>query len=159
GSGEAGRSAWGQSDLDCRHDRAGRHGGGRRGGGRRRGRHRCALQRWARRCGRRADRGRKLRADGAAGGCLRQLAPDQAAREDGSAIDVPFTGGRGDATAEQTDAESFEPLEPQADAFRNYLKTRLSVKTEEMMLDRAALLGLSAPEMTVLIGGLRVLGA
>ena len=77
----------------------------------------------------------------------------------GSNVAVPFTGGRGDATAEQTDAESFAPLEPQADAFRNYLPKKLSVKTEEMMLDRAALLGLTVPEMTVLIGGLRVLGA
>ncbi|MAC12982.1 MAG: catalase-peroxidase, partial [Sphingorhabdus sp.] len=59
----------------------------------------------------------------------------------------------------QTDAESFEPLEPKADGFRNYLSTKMSVKTEELMLDRAQLLGLSAPEMTVLIGGLRVLGA
>ncbi len=73
--------------------------------------------------------------------------------------DVPFTGGRGDATQEQTDVESFDWLEPQADAFRNYLPKKLTVKTEEMMLDRASLLGLSLPEMTVLIGGLRVLGA
>ena len=58
-----------------------------------------------------------------------------------------------------TDAESFEPLEPKADGFRNYLQTRHSVKTEELMLDRAQLLGLSAPEMTVLVGGMRVLGA
>jgi catalase-peroxidase len=73
---------------------------------------------------------------------------------------VPFTGGRGDATAEQTDVESFHWLEPEADAFRNYVgKKKLAVKTEEMMLDRASLLGLSVPEMTVLIGGLRVLGA
>jgi catalase-peroxidase len=73
---------------------------------------------------------------------------------------VPFTGGRGDATAEQTDAASFEVLEPQADAFRNYLPKKLSVqRTEELMLDKAALLGLSSPELTVLIGGLRVLGA
>jgi catalase-peroxidase len=72
---------------------------------------------------------------------------------------VPFTGGRADASAEQTDAESFSPLEPQADGFRNYLPKKLRVKTEEMLLDRAALLGLSVPEMTVLIGGLRVLGA
>ena len=71
---------------------------------------------------------------------------------------MPFSGGRGDATAEQTDADSFAPLEPQADAFRNYLPKKLRVKTEEMMLDRAALLGLSVPELTVLIGGLRVLG-
>ena len=79
--------------------------------------------------------------------------------EKAGAKDVPFSGGRGDATAEQTDAESFAPLEPQADAFRNYLPKKLSVKTEELMLDRAALLGLSVPELAVLIGGLRVLGA
>jgi catalase-peroxidase len=76
------------------------------------------------------------------------------------AKNVPFTGGRGDATEEQTDADSFKWLEPEADAFRNYVgKKKLAVKTEEMMLDRASLLGLSVPEMTVLIGGLRVLGA
>ncbi|MES2337011.1 MAG: catalase/peroxidase HPI [Pseudomonadota bacterium] len=79
--------------------------------------------------------------------------------EKAGATDVPFTGGRGDATQEQTDAESFEPLEPQADGFRNYAPKRLRVKTEEMMLDRASLLGLSVPEMVVLVGGLRVLGA
>ncbi|WP_373489016.1 peroxidase family protein, partial [Blastomonas sp.] len=61
--------------------------------------------------------------------------------------------------AEQTDANSFEPLEPRADAFRNYLATKQSVKTEELMLDRAHLLGLSIPEMAVLVAGLRVLGA
>jgi catalase-peroxidase len=73
---------------------------------------------------------------------------------------VPFLGGRGDATAEQTDAESFDVMEPEADAFRNYVgKKKLSVKTEEMMLDRASLLGLSVPEMVVLVAGLRVLGA
>ena len=79
--------------------------------------------------------------------------------EKAGAKDVPFTGGRGDATAEQTDADSFKWMEPEADAFRNYLPKKLAVKTEEMMLDRASLLGLSVPEMTVLIGGLRVLGA
>jgi catalase-peroxidase len=80
--------------------------------------------------------------------------------EKAGATNVPFTGGRGDATAEQTDADSFKWLEPEADAFRNYVgKKKLAVKTEEMMLDRASLLGLSVPEMTVLIGGLRVLGA
>ena len=76
------------------------------------------------------------------------------------ATNVPFTGGRGDATQEQTDADSFAVMEPEADAFRNYVgKKKLAVKTEEMMLDRASLLGLSVPEMVVLIGGLRVLGA
>ncbi len=73
-------------------------------------------------------------------------------------VAVPFTPGRGDATAEQTDAESFEPLEPLADGFRNWMKDRYAVSAEEMMLDRAQLLGLTANEMTVLVGGLRVLG-
>ena len=86
-------------------------------------------------------------------------AVEKAAKDGGFAIDVPFTGGRGDATAEWTDAESFEVMEPKADGFRNYLETKHSVKTEELLLDRASLLGLSVPEMTVLIGGLRVLGA
>ena len=84
---------------------------------------------------------------------------EQAMEGTGFSVAVPFTGGRGDATAEQTDAESFDWLEPEADAFRNYLPKKLKVRTEELMLDRAALLGLSVPEMTVLIGGLRVLGA
>jgi catalase-peroxidase len=80
--------------------------------------------------------------------------------EKAGATNVPFTGGRGDATAEQTDADSFAVMEPEADAFRNYVGSKkLAVKVEEMMLDRASLLGLSVPEMTVLIGGLRVLGA
>ncbi len=86
-------------------------------------------------------------------------AVEKAAKDAGFDIEVPFTGGRGDATQEWTDAASFEPLEPKADGFRNYLSTKHSVKTEELLLDRAALLGLSAPEMTVLVGGLRVLGA
>ncbi|MCY7398209.1 MAG: catalase/peroxidase HPI [Sphingomonas bacterium] len=86
-------------------------------------------------------------------------AVEKAARDGGCAVDVPFTGGRGDATAEQTDALSFEVMEPKADGFRNYLHTKHSVKTEELLLDRASLLGLSVPEMTVLLGGLRVLGA
>jgi catalase-peroxidase len=90
------------------------------------------------------------------GGCVGVEAGAKAAGFD---VTVPFTGGRGDATQDWTDAESFEPLEPKADAFRNYLSARHSVKTEELMLDRASLLGLSSPEMTVLIGGLRVLGA
>ncbi len=79
--------------------------------------------------------------------------------EQAGAGNVPFTGGRGDATQEQTDVESFHWLEPQADGFRNYLPKQLGVKTEEMLLDRAALLGLSVPEMAVLVAGLRVLGA
>ena len=84
---------------------------------------------------------------------------EKALKEAGFSVEVSFTGGRGDATQEQTDIESFAPLEPQADGFRNYLPKKLRVKTEEMMLDRAALLGLSVPEMAVLVGGLRVLGA
>ncbi|WP_422061991.1 catalase/peroxidase HPI [Sphingopyxis sp.] len=85
---------------------------------------------------------------------------EKAIKDAGFGVAVPFTGGRGDASAEQTDADSFAVMEPEADAFRNYLgKKKLAVKTEEMMLDRASLLGLSVPELTVLIGGLRVLGA
>ncbi|MGH6706300.1 MAG: catalase/peroxidase HPI [Sphingomicrobium sp.] len=83
----------------------------------------------------------------------------KAAKDAGHNVEVPFTGGRGDATEEWTDAESFAVMEPAADGFRNYLKTKHSVKTEELLLDRASLLDLSAPEMTVLLGGLRVLGA
>jgi catalase-peroxidase len=86
-------------------------------------------------------------------------AVEKAAKDGGFDVAVPFTGGRGDAVQDWTDAASFDPLEPKAEGFRNYLSTKHSVKTEEMLLDRAALLGLSAPEMTVLIGGLRVLGA
>ena len=86
-------------------------------------------------------------------------AVEKAARDAGFNVEVPFTGGRGDATQEWTDVESFEVMEPAADGFRNYLKTKHSVRTEELLLDRASLLGLSAPEMTVLLGGLRVLGA
>ncbi|MCR0985060.1 catalase/peroxidase HPI [Roseomonas populi] len=84
---------------------------------------------------------------------------EKAAKDAGFDVTVPFTGGRGDATQEWTDVESFVWMEPQADGFRNYLKTRQPVKTEELLLDKASLLGLSAPEMTVLLGGLRVLGA
>ncbi|GAA3907155.1 catalase/peroxidase HPI [Sphingomonas limnosediminicola] len=86
-------------------------------------------------------------------------AVEKAARDAGFNVEVPFLGGRGDATQEWTDVESFEVMEPAADGFRNYLKTKHSVRTEELLLDRASLLGLSAPEMTVLLGGLRVLGA
>jgi catalase-peroxidase len=86
-------------------------------------------------------------------------AVEKAARDAGFHVDVPFTGGRGDATQEWTDEESFAVLEPAADGFRNYLKSKHSVRTEELLIDRAQLLGLSAPEMTVLLGGLRVLGA
>ena len=86
-------------------------------------------------------------------------AVEKAAKDGGFSVQVPFTGGRGDATQDWTDAESFAVMEPVADGFRNYLKTKHSVKTEELLLDRASLLGLSVPEMTVLLGGLRVLGA
>ncbi len=82
---------------------------------------------------------------------------EQAARNAGYHVTVPFTPGRTDATAEQTDVESFAVLEPAADGFRNYLKTRYSVSAEELLLDKAQLLTLTAPEMTVLVGGLRVL--
>jgi catalase-peroxidase len=84
---------------------------------------------------------------------------EAAAQAAGHAVEVPFAAGRGDATQEQTDAESFAVLEPIADGFRNYQKTKYSVSSEELLVDKAQLLGLSAPEMTVLVGGLRVLGA
>ncbi len=82
---------------------------------------------------------------------------EQAAKNAGVMIEVPFVSGRTDATREQTDVESFAVLEPGADGFRNYLKGKYSVPAEELLLDKAQLLALSAPEMTVLIGGLRVL--
>ena len=72
---------------------------------------------------------------------------------------VPFSPGRTDASQEQTDAASFAVLEPKADGFRNYQKAKYAVSAEEMLVDKAQLLTLTAPEMTVLIGGLRVLGA
>ena len=78
--------------------------------------------------------------------------------EQASGASVPFSPGRGDATQEQTDVESFAVLEPFADGFRNYQKTEFTVSPEQMMLDKAQLLGLTAPEMTVLVGGMRVLG-
>ncbi|MEM6541387.1 MAG: catalase/peroxidase HPI, partial [Bacteroidota bacterium] len=90
------------------------------------------------------------------GGCA---AVEKAAIDAGHAVTVPFTPGRTDATTEMTDAESFEVLEPVADGFRNYLKTSYSVKSEELLVDRAQLLTLTAPEMTVLLGGLRTLDA
>ena len=90
------------------------------------------------------------------GGCA---AVERAARNAGHKVEVPFTPGRMDASEEQTDADSFSVLEPVADGFRNYLKTKFSVPAEELLLDKAQLLTLTAPEMTVLIGGLRVLGA
>jgi len=90
------------------------------------------------------------------GGCV---AIEQAARKAGYKLTVPFTPGRMDASPEQTDVESFAVLEPRADGFRNYQKARYAVPAEELLLDKAQLLTLTAPEMTVLIGGLRVLGA
>jgi len=83
---------------------------------------------------------------------------EQAARAAGVDIAVPFAPGRGDATAEQTDVESFAALEPAADGFRNYMKAGVTSPAEELLLDRAQLLTLTAPEMTVLVGGLRALG-
>ena len=84
---------------------------------------------------------------------------EAAAQAAGHTLEVPFTPGRTDASQEQTDVESFAVLEPQADGFRNYRKAAYSVSPEEMLLDKAQLLTLSAPEMTALVGGLRVLGA
>jgi catalase-peroxidase len=90
------------------------------------------------------------------GGCA---GVEQAAKNAGHNITVPFTPGRTDATDEQTDAVSFGVLEPVADGFRNYMKTKYAVTAEELLVDRAQLLTLTAPEMTVLVGGLRVLNA
>ncbi|HVI30829.1 catalase/peroxidase HPI [Phenylobacterium sp.] len=84
---------------------------------------------------------------------------EKAARDAGHDVEVPFTPGRTDASQDQTDVAGFEVLEPKVDGVRNYLQTRFSVPTEELLVDRAQLLGLTAPEMTVLVGGLRVLGA
>ena len=84
---------------------------------------------------------------------------EQAAKAAGHDISVPFSPGRGDASDAQTDVASFEPLEPVHDGYRNWLKKDYAVKPEELMLDRTQLMGLTAPEMTVLVGGLRVLGA
>ena len=90
------------------------------------------------------------------GGCA---GVEQAAKNAGHAVTVPFTPGRTDASQEQTDAASFSVLEPVADGFRNYLKAKYSATAEELLLDRAQLLTLTAPEMTVLVGGMRVLNA
>ena len=90
------------------------------------------------------------------GGCA---GVEQAAKNAGYDITVPFTPGRTDASQEQTDVESFAVLEPVADGFRNYLKTKYAVSAEELLVDRAQLLTLTAPEMTVLVGGMRVLNA
>ncbi|HLP31820.1 MAG TPA: catalase/peroxidase HPI [Bacteroidia bacterium] len=88
------------------------------------------------------------------GGCA---GIEQAAKNAGHAVSVPFTPGRADATQEQTDAESFAVLEPNADGFRNYKKSKHALPAEEMLIDKAQLLTLTAPEMTVLVGGMRVL--
>ena len=90
------------------------------------------------------------------GGCA---AVEEAAKNAGTEVTVPFTPGRTDASQEQTDAASFVVLEPAADGFRNYIKARYAVSAEELLVDRAQLLTLTAPEMTVLIGGMRVLNA
>ena len=83
---------------------------------------------------------------------------EKAIKNAGLDISIPFTAGRGDATDDMTDAESFEPLEPLADGYRNWLKKDYVVSPEELMLDRTQLMGLTAPEMTVLVGGMRVMG-
>jgi len=90
------------------------------------------------------------------GGCA---GVEQAAKKADQDVTVPFTPGRTDASQEQTDVEAFAVLEPPADGFRNYLKTRYSISAEELLVDRAQLLTLTAPEMTVLVGGMRVLNA
>jgi catalase-peroxidase len=82
---------------------------------------------------------------------------EKAAKNAGVDVTVPFTSGRGDATQEQTDVEAFEVLEPIADGFRNYEKKKYAIGAEELMIDKAQLLTLTAPELTVLIGGMRVL--
>ena len=88
------------------------------------------------------------------GGCA---AIEKAAKDAGSDVTVPFSPGRGDATAEQTDVDSFAVLEPAADGFRNYRRTAYAVSAEEMLVDKSQLMGLTAPEMTVLVGGMRAL--
>lgn len=90
------------------------------------------------------------------GGCA---AVEAAAKKAGHDVEVPFTPGRTDATQEQTDVESFAVLEPTADGFRNYMKSRYSLSAEELLVDKAQLLTLTAPEMTALVGGMRVLNA
>jgi len=84
---------------------------------------------------------------------------EKAAKDAGTEVKIPFKPGRMDASQEQTDVESFEPLEPRADGFRNYLRGKQRLSPEELLVDKAQLLSLTAPEMTVLVGGLRVLGA
>jgi catalase-peroxidase len=84
---------------------------------------------------------------------------EKAAKDAGTDVKIPFKPGRMDASQQQTDVESFEPLEPKADGFRNYLRGKQRLSAEELLVDKAQLLKLTAPEMTVLVGGLRVLGA
>ena len=90
------------------------------------------------------------------GGCA---AVEEAAKQAGHEVEVPFTPGRTDATQEQTDVHSFAVLEPKADGFRNYLKTDDPRSAEELLVDRAQLMTLTAPELTVLVGGMRALNA
>jgi len=90
------------------------------------------------------------------GGCA---AIEKAAKDAGNDVKVPFTPGRADASQDQTDVESFAPLEPVADGFRNYYRSGHLMAPEEALVDKAQLLTLTGPEMTVLVGGLRVLGA
>jgi catalase-peroxidase len=90
------------------------------------------------------------------GGCA---AVEKAAKDAGHDVKVPFLAGRTDATPEQTDSDSFSVLQPAADGFRNYQRAKFAVSAEEMLVDKAQLLKLTAPEMTVLIGGMRVLDA
>ncbi|MBU1565403.1 MAG: catalase-peroxidase, partial [Proteobacteria bacterium] len=90
------------------------------------------------------------------GGCT---GVEKASKDAGNSVSVPFTPGRMDASQEQTDIESFAVLEPMADGFRNYQKSKFAVSTEELLVDKAQLLTLTAPEMTVLVGGMRVLNA
>src|SRR5690606_37710703 len=92
-------------------------------------------------------------------GLAGSMAVEEAAQAAGVAVKVPFAPGRGDATADQTDAASFDVLEPLADGFRNWQKADYAVSPEEMLLDRTQLMGLTAQEMTCLLGGLRVMGA
>ena len=89
------------------------------------------------------------------GGCA---AVEEAAKKAGHEVEVPFAPGRTDASQEQTDVDSFAVLEPMADGFRNYLKADYTLSAEELLVDKAQLLTLTAPEMTVLVGGMRVLG-
>ena len=123
----------------------------------------------SRRCCRRSKASRRNSTGSATGGKKVSLADlivlagnagvEQAAKTAGNTVTVPFTPGRMDASQSQTDVESFKPLEPVADGFRNYQKARFAVPAEALLIDRAQLLTLTAPEMTVLVGGLRVLGA